>query len=137
MTKDFDSLHPGIVRAPRGTLRVHVATTRDTRSRGLSNREHVPQDGLVLLWSEPGTYPIWMHGMRFALDLVWFGAGGAVLAVLPEIPPCAAPPCPTYTPPKSGGAVGVLEIPAGAAERYGIDVGVTLSIDCPSAGIAI
>jgi uncharacterized membrane protein (UPF0127 family) len=109
--------------APRGRLLVEVAQTPDARAKGLSNRASLTHDGLLLLWDASGRHPIWMADMRFALDIVWLGEHGRVLAVLTGVPPCAASPCPMYEPPGTETSTSVLELPAGSAARHAIEVG--------------
>jgi uncharacterized membrane protein (UPF0127 family) len=108
---------------PTGTIRVALADTPERRSTGLSGREHVPHDGMLLLWDAPGRHPVWMREMRFALDLIWLDANGRVLSVLPKTPPCTREPCALYEPAGSGSAIAVLELPAGTAVERGIAIG--------------
>jgi uncharacterized membrane protein (UPF0127 family) len=112
--------------APTGTLRVELAKTPAARAAGLSNRDAVTGNGLLLHWDTPGRHPIWMAEMRFALDLVWLDERGNVLAVLDSVPPCNQQPCPLYEPPHTDAAIAVLELPAGDAKRRGIVVGAVL-----------
>jgi uncharacterized membrane protein (UPF0127 family) len=109
--------------APRGTLFVEVAQTPEARAKGLSNRAGVTHDGLLLLWDAPGRHPIWMADMRFALDIVWLGEQGRVLAALVDVPLCAASPCPMYDPPGTERSTSVLELPGHSAARHGIEIG--------------
>lgn len=114
---------------PTGTLSVELADTPTARASGLSNRDAVTGDGLLLRWDSPGRHPIWMADMRFALDLVWLDERGAVLAVLLNVPPCRREPCPLHEPHGIDRAVAVLELPAGDATRREIAVGVEVRSD--------
>jgi uncharacterized membrane protein (UPF0127 family) len=105
---------------PTGVIRVEVADAAKTRAKGLSNRDTVKADGMLLEWSAAGRHAIWMDQMRFALDLVWLDQKGRVLAVLADVAPCVQQPCPVYEPPGTAGSVAVLELPAGHATRYGL-----------------
>lgn len=112
---------------PSGTIVVEVADTPAARLAGLSNRERLSGvDGLLLKWDTPGRHPIWMAQMRFALDLAWIDSDGRVLAVLSNVPPCRADPCPLYEPDGTEGSLAVLEMPAGATTRHRIGVAATL-----------
>jgi hypothetical protein len=111
---------------PAGALSVELADTPTARASGLSNRDAVTGDGLLLRWDTPGRHPIWMAVMRFALDLVWIDDRDTVLAVLNSVPPCSQQPCPLFEPPGTDAATAVLELPAGDAERRGIAVGAVL-----------
>lgn len=111
---------------PTAPLRVELADSPAARAAGLSNRDAVTGDGLLLQWDAPGRRPIWMADMRFALDLVWLDKTGNVLALLDSVPPCSQQPCPLYEPPDTAAAIAVLELPAGDAKRGGIAVGAVL-----------
>jgi uncharacterized protein len=111
---------------PRGRLLVEVANTPATRARGLSGRERLDLDGLLLEWPKPGRHPIWMADMRFGLDLVWLDADGVVIAGKSNVPACVTGPCPLYEPAHSERSVFVLELPAGAAARRGLTVGASV-----------
>ena len=106
--------------APSGVMRVEVADSARTRAAGLSNRDVVDRDGLLLEWSAPGRHPIWMAVMRFPLDLAWLDHDGRVLAVLTDVPPCPNQPCPLYEPPGTDRSMAVLETFVGRMARRGI-----------------
>lgn len=112
--------------ASHGTLIVEIARTPPRRAKGLSTRERIEHDGLLLVWDAPGRHPIWMAEMRFALDLVWLDASGRVVALLANVSPCDRQPCPLYEPPGTDRSTAVLETPAGRATRYGITVGSSI-----------
>jgi uncharacterized membrane protein (UPF0127 family) len=108
------------------TIRVALADTPQRRAVGLSGRDHVPHDGMLLLWEAPGRHPIWMFRMRFSLDLVWLDRNGRVVSVLPNVPPCAQEPCIVYEPDGAGKSTAVLELPAGAAAKCKIAAGASV-----------
>jgi hypothetical protein len=112
--------------SPNGTLVVEIADTPATRSTGLSNRDTLKVDGLLLQWDTPGRHPIWMADMRFPLDLVWLDSDGRVLLVLANVPPCRAEPCPLYEPDQTDRSAAVLEMPAGTAARHGVAAGAVI-----------
>ena len=113
-----------VLSAPGGqALVVRVASTAAERSVGLSDMERIPHDGLLLEWSQAGRHPIWMADMRFALDLVWLDTNGTVVAVLTDVPVCAAAPCEVYEPAGAASSRAVLELPAGAAKAMHLVVG--------------
>jgi len=111
---------------PGGSVELVLADTADRRAAGLSNRDAVPHDGMLLQWDAPGRHPIWMSEMRFALDIVWLDADGRVVSVLADVPPCTAAPCPLYEPAGSEASTAVLELPAGKAATYGLTVGAVV-----------
>lgn len=110
--------------APSGAwLRVEVARTPEARARGLSGRDQLSSDGLLLEWPHAGSHPIWMAGMRFPLDLVWLDAYHRVVAIVERVPPCAGHPCPLFQPTDRARSVGVLELPAGMVAQVGVTLG--------------
>lgn len=113
-------------------LQVEVARTPESRARGLAERDAPSGDGLLLEWPDAGPHPVWMAGMRFALDLVWLDDQHHVVAVLENVPPCEVQPCPLLFPPGDPRSLAVLELPAGGASRLGITVGSALVSSQPS-----
>lgn len=124
---------------PRGTVsvggtvvEVQIADTPELRARGLMFQEALPYDeGMLFVHDRPGPHSMWMPNMRFALDIVWFDAGGAVVHIERGVPPCGPEGsslgrCPSYGP--DGGAVYVLEATAGFVDMHGIDGGSVLEI---------
>jgi uncharacterized membrane protein (UPF0127 family) len=81
---------------------VHVAGSRRARLLGLALLAELPDDRALLI---PRCRSVHTFGMRFALDLVWLGADGRVLAVDRGVPPGRVVACP--------GAAAVLEARAG------------------------
>jgi uncharacterized protein len=82
-------------------------------------RKHISPDGALYL---PGTNSIHMFFMRFAIDCLFLGeadAGGLqpVVAVRRALPPWRG--VVWYV----RGAKGVVELPAGALDRAGVNVG--------------
>jgi len=112
--------------APAANLQVSLADTADKRAAGLSNRDTIPNDGMLLQWSAPGRHPIWMSEMRFALDLVWVDGEGRVVAALANVPPCTSTPCTLYEPAGSEKSTAVLELPAGNAATSGLTIGAVV-----------
>jgi uncharacterized protein len=105
-----------------------VAQTPTTRSRGLSDQDEMPQDGLLLHWPESGKHPIWMLGMRFPLDLIWCDGDGRILAIERNVPACLrTSECPLYGLRIANSRV-VLELAADQAASLGVEVGNVLDI---------
>jgi uncharacterized membrane protein (UPF0127 family) len=117
---------------PRGSLRVLVASDSAGRSHGLSHRDDLPGDGMLLQWNAPGRHPIWMADMRFPLDLVWLEPNGLVAGVLTNVPVCSSQPCPLYEPPATHQSVAVLELAAGTVANHGIELGSLIRTSAPS-----
>lgn len=52
-------------------LNITVADSTLHRMRGLAWRENIREDGALLLFPYAARWPIWMLGMRFAIDIIW------------------------------------------------------------------
>lgn len=115
---------------PNGTtVAVRVAATEEERLKGLSGVEQLDSNaGMLFVFAEPGTYSMWMKGMKIPLDMVWLDQNGRVVYVAAKVPPPTVneETLPTYTSEKP--AQYVLELAAGTAETSGITDGATLTI---------
>ena len=112
-------------------LKVEVANTKAKRSKGLSGRAALPEnEGLLFLFPEPGRNPFWMKELKFPLDFIWI-KGDNVVDLLENVPVPAAgvkdADLPIYTPKED--ADKVLELNAGAIQKYNIKVGDTFTIE--------
>lgn len=120
------------ITTPSGTVDVELADSSALRARGLSRRPTLSTGGLLLVWPESGSHPVWMRDMQFPLDLIWCDSNGRVLAMKSAVPPCQiGTPCPLL-----GSSIRdsklVLELRSGDAERLKISVGATLDIGLPA-----
>ena len=107
-------LERGPVVCERGVL----AVTAWTRSKGLLGRSGLdPDEGL---WIQP-TGSIHMWFMRFAIDVVYADKEGRVLKLVRGIRPWRMSAC--------RGAKVALELPVGALDRAGVEVGDHLVIE--------
>src|SRR5436189_5966101 len=109
------------VKRPDGTLaceRCVVADTAPARMRGLLGRDGL-EDGEGLLIRP--TNSVHMFFMRFAIDVVFVDRELAVRKIVERLRPWRMAGC--------RGARAALELPAGAASRYGIPVGEQLSLE--------
>lgn len=107
-------LERGPVVCERGVL----AVTAWTRSKGLLGRSGLdPDEGL---WIQP-TGSIHMWFMRFAIDVVYADKEGRVLKLVRGVRPWRMSAC--------RGAKVALELPVGAIDRAGVEVGDHLVIE--------
>jgi uncharacterized membrane protein (UPF0127 family) len=90
-----------------GGLAVLVASTRRARRRGLSRVGELPRGHALLL---PGCRSVHTLGMRFALDLLWLDAGGALLRLDRAVPARRVRTC--------ARASAVIECRAGEGDRF-------------------
>ena len=113
----------------RAGFAVEVADDDEERSRGLSGRDPLPDDGgMLFVFQEPTLPGFWMRQMRFPLDFVWIGDGCEVVDVTASVPaPEPGTPDSELTVYLPGAPVLYnLEVNAGTAERHGIGVGDTV-----------
>ena len=84
------------VEFPRGTiilddkiLEVQIADSDSLRVRGLMFQDELPyNEGMLFVFDESGTRPMWMLNMQFNLDVIWFDENVNVVAIEKDIPPC-------------------------------------------------
>lgn len=111
------------LRFANGTvLAVEVMRTPAQIAQGLSGREQMtPAQGMLFLLPSKQQPSFWMKDMRFGLDLIWLDNGKIVEVTLNVPPPAQGTPdaaLPKYTP--SVPVTAVLEVPAGAANTFGL-----------------
>lgn len=81
--------------------------------------------GMVFLWSEETDSSFYMRDTLIPLDAAFFDAAGRIVHIV-QMTPCAADPCPLYSP--GVRYVGALEVNAGALAAAGIRVGDRIEI---------
>ena len=128
------------VEFPRGTIKlddkilvVQIADTKELRTRGLSwNLEKLPYDeGMLFVFDGSGTRSMWMLGMQFNLDIIWFDENFNVVAIEKNVPLCMTTievvAC------RENGVSGdnakyVLEVTAGFVDKFNITENSKLEI---------
>ena len=109
-------------------VRVELAADNDTRAQGLMFRDRLPAGtGMIFLFTETGDYPFWMKNTLIPLDMIWIDDQKRIAAIIPDVPPCKADPCPSYPP--NAPARYVLELAAGEAKKHNLAVGQTLRFE--------
>lgn len=109
------------------TIRVSVADTEASREQGLSGRTNLSEDeGMLFVFPKDGKYAFWMKDMHFPIDIMWLsadpstGSGQAVVVYMAQnVSPDSFPQ--TFRPDVL--ARYVLELPAGYAKEYNVQVG--------------
>jgi len=85
------------VEFPRGTIKlddkileVQIADTKELRTRGLSwQPEKLPyNEGMLFVFDGSGTRSMWMVGMQFNLDIIWFDENANVVAIEINVQQC-------------------------------------------------
>ena len=110
------------------TFQVMVASTTLARSNGLSGKDGLAEnEGMYFLFGSFGNYGFWMKDMKFAIDIIWI-AGDTVVGFAENAKPepgKALWSLKIYYPPQNIDKV--LEINAGAVQKYGIKIGDIVS----------
>lgn len=110
-------------------LSVEAVTTAESITLGLGQRDEIGSDGMLFFLPEKRVAQFWMHGMRFALDMVWID-GGTVVGVEKDVPAPADPnslALPSYS--SAVPVTHVLELAAGRADELGVEVGSALRLE--------
>jgi len=102
-------------------ISVEIAQTPQTRAKGLSGRESLPENqGVLFVFETPDRYSFWMKEMNFALDFLWIN-GDKIVETTENVKP------EDFQPPKTLNAQSpvdtVLELNAGSAQRLNIKPG--------------
>ncbi len=104
-------------------FKTEIVTTDSDKQKGLGGRKGLCVDcGMLFVFDEPGKYSFWMKDMRFALDLLWIRDDKIVFIEKNVAPNFSG----TMNPPTDANRV--LELNAGAVDKFGITVGDSVSI---------
>lgn len=127
LAADLPRTRVEVVRPGTGAVLLSVdaelATTFETRTRGLMERASLPADqGMLFIFEEPQPLSFWMLNTLIPLDILFIDERRRIISVYAAVPPCQPPRrCPTYT--SDGPAQFVLEVNAGVAAKAGIRLG--------------
>jgi uncharacterized membrane protein (UPF0127 family) len=100
-----------IIRAADREFSVEIATTIEEKRLGLMYRRALPEShGLLMVFENDSSVPIWMKNVFVPLDVVWLSVRGQVID-RQTLPPCHQSPCPIYRPTRP--ARYVLEVGGG------------------------
>jgi len=116
---------------PSGSsVTAELAVTDAERARGLMFREKLfPDQGMLFVFERESAAAFWMKNTLIPLDMLWLDRDRRVVHIERNVPPCKADPCPSYAPSRPG--LYVLELPAGAADRFGLKTGDRLDFALP------
>jgi uncharacterized membrane protein (UPF0127 family) len=117
--------------SPAGrTFEAELMIRPEDRAMGLMFRPSLPAGRVLLfVFDRPDFQSIWMKNCRFPIDIVWLDEARKVVHVAEKVPPCAADPCPSYSPMRT--ALYVIEMNAGQARREKYAVGAPVSFTLP------
>lgn len=111
------------IRLGKENIRARVANSFTTRFKGLMGEDSLPQGEAMIFDS----FSIHMLFMKFPIDAVFLDKNGIVV----DIHKCLLPWTGTAT---CRTASYVIELPAGDADRLGVDLGQTVEIQTESFG---
>ena len=108
-------------------IRVETMADNFGRLRGLMFRASLaPDHGMLFVFPRPGRYQAFMYQVLIPLDIIWMDSNRRIVDINENAPPCKtqASKCPKY----GGDQISSyeLEIPAGTARKYGMQVGQIL-----------
>lgn len=104
----------------------YIADTPAKRQEGLANFNSLQRsEAMLFVFDDIGRHCFWMKGVEYPIDILWFSADYELVHVINSLPPESYPEsfCPTVP------AKYVLELPAGTAERLGIELGTVLEAE--------
>lgn len=105
------------------SFKVEIADTPEKRQQGLSGRSALGDGtGMFFIFDKSGQYGFWMKDMNFPIDIVWIDENYKIVDIdknlLPETyPEIFYPDQPVKY---------VLEIPAGAVDKYQVATGTMI-----------
>lgn len=107
-----------------GTIfEAEILDTDEKRVRGLSGRESLEQEKVMLFVFKEESYPgIWMKEMAFPIDIAWADKNGAIVHIERNVSPKTFPK--VFFP--SAKSLYVLEANAGFFESHGLSVGASV-----------
>ena len=98
---------------------VEMATTEEEKTTGLMYRKELPDGkGMLFDFSPEQQVSMWMKNTFISLDMIFIRADGRILRIAESTEPLS-----TKIISSGGLARGVLEVPAGTAQKYGIAPG--------------
>jgi uncharacterized membrane protein (UPF0127 family) len=114
-------------------VRVEVADTDETRSRGLMFRRELADDaGMLFVWPDAQVRSFWMRNTPLPLDMLFIGADGRLQGCVERAEPFTDTPRSIPRPARF-----VLEVNAGFCARHGLVAGDRLVVrGVPGAGQA-
>ena len=113
-------------RGPRCLLiEVYIASSAKQRAQGLMFIESMPEfEGMYFGYGEPVGIAMWMKNTLLALDMLFIGEHMAIKSVTRN-----ATPLSTDRIESQAAVIGVLELNAGFAERWGAEAGTRVFLE--------
>lgn len=106
-------------------ISVMLADDETERSQGLSGTPPLDEnEGMLFVFDKNGIYSFWMKDMSYAIDIIWISDSETIVHIAENVTPESYPE--TYS--SRALARYVLELPAGWAQRHGVQLGDTVSL---------
>lgn len=104
---------------------VEMARTRQQQEKGLMHRRDLASDaGMLFIFRDEGPKPFHMKNMYIPLDIIWMNKERRVVFIKKNAEPAVSGHAEKICP--ESGAMYVLELRAGTAERIGLKEGDSL-----------
>lgn len=116
------------LKMPSGdTIKAKTAVKSDEFTKGLSGIDRLDgYDAMFFMKDKAERVCFWMKGMRFPLDIIYLDGQKQVQEIFPNLTPCLhGQECPSYCS-QSDSTRYILEIPAGASDKYAIQLNSTI-----------
>jgi uncharacterized protein len=115
--------------SPKLQVEAEIASTDETRSKGLMFRDSMPDDaGMLFVFPEMDRQTFWMKNTLIPLDLIWLNERKEIVYFV-TAPPCEEDPCVTYEPMQK--TKYVLELNGGFLKKHNIPLGTRLEFSLP------
>ena len=113
-------------RGPRCLLiDIYIASSPEQRAQGLMFIESMPEfEGMYFGYGEPVGIAMWMKNTLIALDMLFIGEDLTIASIARD-----ATPLSTERIESQGAVIGVLELNAGFAQRWGAEAGTGVFIE--------
>jgi uncharacterized membrane protein (UPF0127 family) len=99
-----------------------LADTFKKQTMGLMGRKSMTDNqGMLFVFSKPGTYKFWMFNTSLPLDMIWISSNKTIIYIQQTAQPCFISNCTTYGPNED--AQYVLEVNANYTQQNNISVG--------------
>ncbi len=85
----FQKYHKGKISIDGRQFSAIYADSLPKQIVGLMYRDGIGNDECMLfVFSREGSHPIWMHNMRFPIDVIWLDSTGSVIHIEEGLQPC-------------------------------------------------
>ncbi len=107
---------------------VEVESDPAFQALGMMFREELAGDhGMLFVYRRPAMLSFWMKNTRIPLDILYFDGDLKLVTLIDSAQPCRSSQCPSY--PSTYPAQYVLEINAGKAREWGVELGDRLELN--------